>query len=744
MSRFFAAQVQEDDTSAMTEDKPIEEVEEEDDKKKDKKKKKGKVEKTGDEIAAEMEKKRLEAEAKQKKLEEEKEKKRKKEEEEKEKKRLQELAKKEQEGENGEGDDDDEKDEKGGKKKKDKKKPVSQAAKLAADRMKAKKEEEERIKRLEEEQKRKEEEEERKRLEEERIRKEKEEEEARIRAEKKQELKDAGLYMTKAERKRKQAQERAREQLMYTQQSNLFSHAAWGQPALNHGKNSEEHTEKTPVASPEVKPERKQSRAEKKAEEIAHKVLEGTPKKKHSEKIEEVKQTHKPETTDNDQEDWEKLIDLEEAKKTQALLDDQKNSENQRATKTSKGKPKGHKKGGKEGDADDGKKEDHEMEAEKQVEQCPIAGGPIYHDPKKDVFNVESRFRCPIICILGHVDTGKTKILDKIRRTNVQSGEAGGITQQIGASFFPQYKLKEEIAKLDPHYKKINVEIPGLLIIDTPGHESFSNLRKRGESLCDFAILVVDVKHGLENQTIESLNMLKDKGTPFIVALNKIDIIKDWKSTPDGSSLGSYKAQSGYTQDLYDQYFNRVQKDFAEHGILIQNYWLNDEPKYNQSVVPTSAITGEGIPDLLGYITEYSQVHLEENITPKEDFNCSVMEVKKIEGLGTTIDVVLVDGTLTEGDKIVLSGFEGPIHTTVRAILTPQPLKELRVKAEYDVFTSVTSTMRLSRVRLVARSLLKDLKRRLQGLPCTSIHLMKSLKRFMISLQMILREFARW
>lgn len=265
----------------------------------------------------------------------------------------------------------------------------------------------------------------------------------------------------------------------------------------------------------------------------------------------------------------------------------------------------------------------------------------------------------------------------------MQSGEAGGITQQIGASFFPQYKLKEEIAKLEKPYKKIDVEIPGLLIIDTPGHESFSNLRKRGESLCDFAILVVDVKHGLENQTIESLNMLKDKGTPFIVALNKMDIIADWKPRPDDSSLGSLKAQSGYTQGLYSQYFDRVQKDFAEHGILIQNYWENLDPRYNQSVVPTSAFTGEGIPDLLGYITEYCQTTLEEKITPKDDFNCTVMEVKKIEGLGTTIDIVLVDGTLKEGDKIVLSGFEGPIHTTVRALLTPQPLKELRVKADY-------------------------------------------------------------
>jgi translation initiation factor 5B len=413
--------------------------------------------------------------------------------------------------------------------------------------------------------------------------------------------------------------------------------------------------------------------------------MENSPKKKMSEKIEEPKAVTKPDSNpieeDDGKEDWEKLIDLEEAKKAEALQDEKRNAEAQKP-KAGKGKPKGHKKGAAEGDKNDAKHADTDITEDKSTEECPIAGNLIYHDPKKDVFNVESRFRCPIICILGHVDTGKTKILDKIRKTNVQTGEAGGITQQIGASFFPQYKLKEEITKLEKPYKKIDVEIPGLMIIDTPGHESFSNLRKRGESLCDFAILVVDVKHGLENQTIESLNMLKDKGTPFIVALNKMDIIKDWVSVADGSSLGSLKSQSGYTQDLYDQYFNRVQKDFAQHGILIQNYWENIDPRYNQSVVPTSAITGEGIPDLLGYITDYCQTSLEEKITPKEDFNCTVMEVKKIEGLGTTIDVVLVDGTIKEGDKFVLSGFEGPIHTTVRALLTPQPLKELRVKAE--------------------------------------------------------------
>ena len=447
---------------------------------------------------------------------------------------------------------------------------------------------------------------------------------------------------------------------------------------------------------PEVKEkvERKQSKAKKETEAAAQKETPQPelPPKKKSEVIEEQKASRKHSTKSNnnqppakqeseDLDDWEKMIDMEKYNETvnskATQPQDSKNSQHTRS------KPAKHKKNQPKEESP------QDLTGEVMVEKMPeggedIDGGidEIVYSSEKEVFYVKSKYRCPIICILGHVDTGKTKILDKIRRTNVQNNEEGGITQQIGASFFPQYKLREEISKLEKAYKKIDVEIPGLLIIDTPGHESFGNLRKRGESMCDFAILVVDVKHSLENQTIESLKMLQEKGTPFIVAFNKIDIVNGWQSTPDSSSYESLKKQPGFTQALYDEYFNRAQQDFAQHGILIQNYWENPDPLCNQSVIPTSAHTGEGIPDLLGYITEYCQTALEEKITPKPDFNCTVMEVKKIDGLGTTIDVILVDGQLKEGDKIVLSGFEGPVETTIRALLTPQPLKELRVKAE--------------------------------------------------------------
>nr|ODN83863.1 translation initiation factor aIF-2 [Cryptococcus depauperatus CBS 7841] len=290
--------------------------------------------------------------------------------------------------------------------------------------------------------------------------------------------------------------------------------------------------------------------------------------------------------------------------------------------------------------------------------------------------------RSPICCILGHVDTGKTKLLDKIRQTSVQEGEAGGITQQIGATFFPQAAIKEKTAVVNEE-GAYEIKIPGLLIIDTPGHESFSNLRSRGSSLCNIAILVVDITHGLEQQTIESLNLLRHGRTPFIVALNKIDRMYGWEVKPNAGFRQTLKAQNKHVRSEFEDRVRKTKLAFAEQGLNAEIFDENPNLGKNISLVPTSAVTGEGIPDLLMFLVKLTQERMNANLMFISELECTILEVKVIEGLGTTIDVVLSNGVMKEGDKIVLCGSDGPIVTQIRALLTPQPMREMRIKGTY-------------------------------------------------------------
>lgn len=295
-----------------------------------------------------------------------------------------------------------------------------------------------------------------------------------------------------------------------------------------------------------------------------------------------------------------------------------------------------------------------------------------------------SLYKSPVLCILGHVDTGKTKLLDKLRKTNVQLGEAGGITQQIGATFFPGATLQQFAKKLAGSLD-VDVKIPGMLVIDTPGHESFANLRSRGSSLCSLAILVVDIMHGLENQTLESMDLLIKRRIPFIVALNKIDRIYDWAVHPNAAFRTTFEAQQSHSKDEFRKRFSETSVEFAEKKHLnIALYYENPDPENYINVVPTSAITGEGIPDLISLIVWYAQNKLEDQILYREELQATVLEVKVTEGHGTTVDIILANGILFEGDTIVVYGLNGPIVTQVRALLTPMPLREMRVKGEYE------------------------------------------------------------
>jgi len=302
---------------------------------------------------------------------------------------------------------------------------------------------------------------------------------------------------------------------------------------------------------------------------------------------------------------------------------------------------------------------------------------------------LEGELRSPICCILGHVDTGKTKLLDNLRRTNVQEGEAGGITQQIGATYFPIDAIQKRTSHLPP----VDYAVPGLLVIDTPGHESFTNLRSRGSGLCNIAILVVDIMHGLEPQTIESLNLLKMRKTPFIVALNKMDRLYGWETHANLSLEDSLAKQKPHVQVEFEKRLAETLLAFAEQGLNAQVFFRNDDMRRTVSLVPTSAITGDGVPDLLNLLLSLTQKMMSEDLRYLSELECTVLEVKVIEGLGTTIDVILSNGILREGDRIAVCGLNGPIVTTIRALLTPQPLKEMRIKGQYVHHQSVKAAL---------------------------------------------------
>ncbi|GAU13351.1 hypothetical protein TSUD_43050 [Trifolium subterraneum] len=315
------------------------------------------------------------------------------------------------------------------------------------------------------------------------------------------------------------------------------------------------------------------------------------------------------------------------------------------------------------------------------------------HDPQQSSVPSspsDGNLRSPICCIMGHVDTGKTKLLDCIRGTNVQGGEAGGITQQIGATYFPAKNIRERTKELKAD---ATLKVPGLLVIDTPGHESFNNLRSRGSGLCDIAILVVDIMHGLEPQTIESLNLLKMRNTEFIIALNKVDRIFGWKTCRNAPIRKAMTKQSKDVKNEFNMRVTQIVTQFKEQGLNTELYYKNKEMGETFSIVPTSAITCEGIPDMLLLLVQWTQRTMIEKLTFTEEVQCTVLEVKVIEGHGTTIDVVLVNGVLHEGDQIVVSGMQGPIVTTIRALLTPHPMKELRVKGSYIHHKEIKAAM---------------------------------------------------
>jgi translation initiation factor 5B len=293
--------------------------------------------------------------------------------------------------------------------------------------------------------------------------------------------------------------------------------------------------------------------------------------------------------------------------------------------------------------------------------------------------------------------------LDRIRKTSVQAREAGGITQHIGASFFPVETLKQLIGPLLSMLKG-EIEIPGLLIVDTPGHEAFTNLRRRGGSVADIAILVVDVLKGFEAQTYECIEILKARKTPFIVAVNKIDRVSGWKSQPATPFLKAYSSQGPYVKENLDNRIYEIMGDFSREGFGTDRFDRIKDFTSSVALVPTSAKTGEGIIELLMVLVGLAQQYLKTQLQTMEGpAKGSVLEVKEEEGLGLTLNIIIYDGILQKDDLIVVGSKEKPIVTHIRAIMVPKPLDEIRDPR--DRFSSVDCVFAAAGVKIVASGL---------------------------------------
>jgi len=288
--------------------------------------------------------------------------------------------------------------------------------------------------------------------------------------------------------------------------------------------------------------------------------------------------------------------------------------------------------------------------------------------------------RAPIACILGHIDHGKTSLLDYVRGTIVQQREAAGITQHIGASYFPTKDIKEFLKKSKQEFADKDIKLPGLLVVDTPGHAAFLNLRKRGGAVADIAILVIDVTAGTMPITWESVRILRERKTPFVIAANKIDRITGWKSIKDADFLDSYNKQKQHVKDFLDEKLLQIVGNFLEEGFKgIDRYDKIKDFTKKIAIVPTSAKTGEGISTLLMILMGLVQQYLTTNLKFSEgSAKGVVLEVKKEKGQGKTMDVLIYDGILNRSDDFIVGGLEKPVKSKVRALLIPKPLDEIR------------------------------------------------------------------
>ncbi|MBI3413030.1 MAG: translation initiation factor IF-2 [Candidatus Aenigmarchaeota archaeon] len=298
--------------------------------------------------------------------------------------------------------------------------------------------------------------------------------------------------------------------------------------------------------------------------------------------------------------------------------------------------------------------------------------------------------RQPIVAVLGHVDHGKTSLLDRVRGTAVAKSEAGGITQHVGASEIPFDAIRKICG---PLLERMGIElsIPGLLLLDTPGHEAFITIRKRGGSIADIAILVVDMHESLQQQSFESLEILKHYKTPFIVAATKLDRISGWKRNENTPFIESVENQPSMAIDELEEKIYKIVGKLSEHGFQSERFDRITDFTKQVAIVPVSSSSGEGIADLLITVAGLTQHFLKESLRVSEkNGEGTVLEVKEIRGLGTTIDVILYNGSISKNDFIVIGG-KDPIVTKVKALLKPPALMQMGLEKNFLQVDSVNA-----------------------------------------------------
>jgi len=311
------------------------------------------------------------------------------------------------------------------------------------------------------------------------------------------------------------------------------------------------------------------------------------------------------------------------------------------------------------------------------------------------------KIRSPIVSVLGHVDHGKTTLLDFIRGSAIAQKEAGGITQHIGATEIPMEVIDNIcgafLDKLD-----IKETLPGLFFIDTPGHEAFTTLRKRGGALADLAILIVDLNEGFKPQTYEALNILKMYKTPFVVAANKIDKVYGWQPHQGESFSQTYPKQPPNVQSALDNQVYELVGILHREGFESERFDRVENFARQVSIIPISAKSGEGIAELLTMLLGLAQQYLKEQLQIEMDSPAkgTILEVKEEVGLGTTIDAVVYDGIIRHKDTIVLTTPEDVITTKIRSLLKPKALEEIREAKKR--FEKVDEVVAAAGIKIVA------------------------------------------